>query len=68
MTKPRTSGGRALFQRLMPLRAKVELQNRQQQVIVARNEYANKKLVLGRIIGLPGGRKSRSLIRLHTSH
>ena len=39
------------------LRAKVELQNRQQQAIVARNEYAKQKLVLGRIIGLSGGQE-----------
>ena len=37
------------------LRAHVELQSRQQQAIVARNEYAKQKLTLGRIIGLPGG-------------
>jgi len=39
------------------LRAKVELQNRQQQAIVARNDYAKQKLTLGRIIGLPGGQE-----------
>ncbi len=37
------------------LRAQVELQNRQQQAIVARNNYSKQKLVLGRIIGVPGG-------------
>ncbi len=37
------------------LRAQAELQNRQQQAIVARNEYAKQKLALGRMIGLPGG-------------
>jgi outer membrane protein TolC len=35
------------------LRAKVELQNRRQQVISARNELAKQKIVLGRAVGLP---------------
>lgn len=35
------------------LRAQVELQARQQQLIVARNNYAKQKLVLARTIGLP---------------
>ena len=35
------------------LRARVELQTRQQQLIVARNDYAKQKLALGRVIGLP---------------
>jgi len=39
------------------LRAKVELQSRQQQLIVARNEYAKEKLALARIIGLPPGQE-----------
>jgi outer membrane protein TolC len=39
------------------LRARVELQNRQQQLIVARNEYAKQKLKLARAIGLPPGQE-----------
>lgn len=39
------------------LRAQVELQARQQQLIVARNSYAKEKLGLGRVIGLPPGQE-----------
>jgi len=39
------------------LRAHVELQSRQQQLIVARNDYAKQKLTLGRVIGLPPGQE-----------
>jgi len=39
------------------LRSKVELQTRQQQLIVARNNYAKEKLALGRAIGLPPGQE-----------
>jgi outer membrane protein TolC len=39
------------------LRAQVELQSRQQQLIVARNEFAKQKLSLSRIIGLPLGQE-----------
>jgi outer membrane protein TolC len=39
------------------LRAQVELQSRQQQLIVARNTYAKQKLSLGRIIGLAPGQE-----------
>ncbi len=39
------------------LRARVEFQNRQQQLIVARNEYAKQKLALVRAIGLPTGQE-----------
>jgi outer membrane protein TolC len=39
------------------LRAHVELQSRQQQLIVARNDYAKQKLTLGRVIGLPLGQE-----------
>jgi outer membrane protein TolC len=39
------------------LRAKVELQNRQQQLIVSRNDYAKQKLALVRLIGLPTGQE-----------
>ena len=39
------------------LRAHVELQSRQQQLIVARNEYAKEKLTLARVIGLPPGQE-----------
>jgi len=35
------------------LRARVELQSRQQQLIVARNDFAKEKLALARAIGLP---------------
>lgn len=37
------------------LRAKVELQTREQQLIAARNDFAKQKLVLARVIGLPPG-------------
>jgi outer membrane protein TolC len=39
------------------LRAQVELQNRQQQLIAARNNFAEHKLSLGRVIGLPLGQE-----------
>jgi outer membrane protein TolC len=39
------------------LRAQVELQTRQQQLIVARNDSAKQKLALARIIGLPPGQE-----------
>lgn len=39
------------------LRAQVEFQTRQQQLIVARNDYAKQKLSLARIIGLPPGQE-----------
>jgi len=39
------------------LRSQVELQSRQQQLIVARNNYAKQKLALARIIGLPPGQE-----------
>jgi outer membrane protein TolC len=39
------------------LRAHVELQSRQQELIVARNDYAKEKLQLGRVIGLPSGQE-----------
>jgi outer membrane protein TolC len=39
------------------LRAQVELQSRQQQLIVARNDFAKQKLALARIIGLPPGQE-----------
>ena len=39
------------------LRARVELQARQQQLIVARNNYAKQKLSLARVIGLPYGQE-----------
>jgi outer membrane protein TolC len=39
------------------LRARVELQTRQQELIVARNDYAKQKLTLGRVIGLPPGQE-----------
>lgn len=39
------------------LRAQVEFQNRQQQLILARNDYAKQKLQLARTIGLPPGQE-----------
>jgi outer membrane protein TolC len=39
------------------LRAQVEFQARQQQLIVARNDYAKSKLSLARVIGLPPGQE-----------
>jgi outer membrane protein TolC len=39
------------------LRSQVELQTRQQQLIVARNELAKQRLSLARIIGLPPGQE-----------
>ncbi len=39
------------------LRSRVELQTRQQQLIVARNDYAKQKLGLARAIGLPPGQE-----------
>jgi outer membrane protein TolC len=39
------------------LRSQVEFQTRQQQLIVARNDYAKQKLSLARIIGLPPGQE-----------
>lgn len=39
------------------LRSRVELQTRQQQLIVTRNNYAKEKLALARAIGLPAGQQ-----------
>ena len=39
------------------LRSQVELQSRQQQLIVARTDFAKQKLALSRIIGLPLGQE-----------
>ena len=39
------------------LRAQVELQTRQQQLIAARNDYAKQMLSLARVIGLPPGQE-----------
>jgi outer membrane protein TolC len=39
------------------LRAQVELQSRQQELIVARNDFAKQKLALARAIGLPPGQE-----------
>lgn len=39
------------------LRSQVELQTRQQQLIVARNAFAKQKLALARVIGLPPGQE-----------
>jgi outer membrane protein TolC len=39
------------------LRAQVEFQSRQQQLILARNDFAKQKLTLGRVIGLPLGQE-----------
>jgi len=40
------------------LRAKVELQTRQQQLIQAKNDFAIQKLTMARVIGLAPGRNS----------
>ena len=39
------------------LRAHVELQTRQQQLIAAKNSFAKQKLTLARVIGLPSGQE-----------
>jgi outer membrane protein TolC len=39
------------------LRSQVELQTRQQQLIVSRNDFAKQKLSLARVIGLPPGQE-----------
>ena len=39
------------------LRAKVELQTRQQQLIQAQNNFAIQKLTVARVIGLPSGQE-----------
>lgn len=39
------------------LRAQVEYQTRQQQLIVAKNEFAKQKLTVARVIGLPVGQE-----------
>jgi outer membrane protein TolC len=39
------------------LRASVEMQNRQQQLISAKNNFAKQKLALARVIGLPSGQE-----------
>ena len=39
------------------LRAQVELQTREQQVISARNDLAKQKIALGRVVGLPAGQE-----------
>jgi outer membrane protein TolC len=39
------------------LRARVELQTRQQQLIAAKNNFAKQKLTLARVIGLPSGQE-----------
>jgi outer membrane protein TolC len=39
------------------LRASVEMQNRQQQLISAKNNFAKQKLTLARVIGLPSGQE-----------
>jgi len=39
------------------LRAQVELQTREQQLIAARNNLAKQRIVLGRVVGLPTGQE-----------
>ena len=46
-----------LYPAIDTLRAQVELQTRQQQLIAARNDFAKQKLSLARIIGLPPGQE-----------
>ncbi|HVP50805.1 MAG TPA: TolC family protein [Terriglobales bacterium] len=43
--------------RIDVLRAHVELQTREQQVISARNDLAKQKIALGRVVGLPNGQE-----------
>jgi outer membrane protein TolC len=49
------------------LRAKVELQIRQQQLIEARNNFAIQKLTVGRVIGLAPGQEFEALKRAYDS-
>src|SRR5262249_24158713 len=46
-----------LIQAIDALRSQVELQARQQQLIVARNDFAKQMLSLARVIGLPPGQQ-----------
>jgi outer membrane protein TolC len=50
------------------LRARVELQNRQQQLIVSRNDYAKQRLALVRAIGLPVGQEIALVDRAPYDH
>jgi len=56
-TKARDQQSAGVSPAIDTLRAQVELQTRQQQLIVARNNYAKQKLGLARTIGLPPGQE-----------
>ena len=49
------------------LRAQVELQARQQELIAARNDFAKQKLALARAIGLPSGGAIRASLGTATN-
>src|SRR3954452_1411729 len=55
--KARDQQSAGLVPAIDSLRAQVEFQTRQQQLIVARNSYAKEKLQLARTIGLPPGQE-----------
>jgi outer membrane protein TolC len=55
--KARDQQSAGLVPAIDSLRAQVEFQTRQQQLIVARNNYAKQKLALARTIGLPPGQE-----------
>lgn len=56
-TKTRDQQNAGVVPAIDALRAQVEFQARQQQLIVARNDYAKQKLLLARTIGLPPGQE-----------
>ena len=56
-TKARDQQNAGVVPAIDALRAQVEYQTRQQQLIVARNDYAKQKLLLARTIGLPPGQE-----------
>jgi outer membrane protein TolC len=56
-TKARDQQTAGIAPAIDTLRAQVESQSRQQQLIAARNSYAKQKLLLARTIGLPPGQE-----------
>lgn len=56
-TKARDQQTAGVVPAIDALRAQVEFQTRQQQLIVTRNDYAKQKLLLARTIGLPPGQE-----------
>lgn len=56
-TKARDQQSAGVSPAIDTLRAQVEFQSRQQQLIAARNGYAKQKLLLARTIGLPPGQE-----------